>query len=143
MIGSLVAAEMLQDIESDGWNYKGTSKSNNKTCTANCRPFANSYEYVPKNNPWEISNDTARQPLIESDDLGFQFSQAYVTPHIGYKAKPIVLTRDQLDARKLDDPDYDYVAETLKAIDNVANIDDKKKALISFFNSQSLTLLLV
>jgi len=66
-----------------------------------------------------------------------------VTPHIGYKAKPIVLTRDQLDARKLDDPDYDYVAETLKAIDNVANIDDKKKALIGFFNSQSLILLLV
>ena len=136
VIGSLVAAEMLQDIESDGWNYKGISKPNNGTCTANCRPFADSYGYEPKNNPWEISDDTKWQPLIESDDLGFYYPQEHVTPHIGFKAKPMVLTRDQLDARKLDDPMYDYAAETLKAIENVANIDDEKEGLINFFNSK-------
>jgi len=34
VIGSLVAAERLQDIKSDGWNNKGISNPDNETCTA-------------------------------------------------------------------------------------------------------------
>jgi len=76
-----------------------------RPCTANCRPFSDTHGYVPKNSPWEITNPHAWwQPVIESDDKGFFYAQEHVTPHIGFDVKPVILTRDELDKIKLDDP---------------------------------------
>ena len=140
VIGSLVAAEVIKDMQVDGWNYKGYKKSNDHgdtKCTANCRPFSDSYGYKPKNSPWEISDPTAWQPLIESNDLGFFYAQEHVTPHIGFHATPVILTPNELFATKLADPNYNITEETEKAIDNVANLDEYKKTMIKFMDNKS------
>jgi hypothetical protein len=136
VIGSLVAAQVIQDMSSDGWNHKGLVTPDNGSCTANCRPFTDSYGYVPKNSPWEITDPNAWQPLIESDDLGFFYTQEHVTPHIGFNAKPVILTRAELDGLELDEPNYDYEEEVARAIENVANLDDYKKTMIKFMDNK-------
>lgn len=87
VIGSLVAAEIIQDMYTDGWNYKGLLETPSGKCTANCRPFADTYGYMPKNSPWEATDPTAWQPLVESKELGFFYAQEHVTPHIGFKCQ--------------------------------------------------------
>jgi hypothetical protein len=136
VIGSLVAAEIIQDMYSDGWNYKGLETVDGGTCTANCRPFSDTYGYVPKNSPWEVTDHTAWQPLIESDDLGFFYAQEHVTPHVGFKAHPVILSREDLDATQLNDPDYNYAEEATSAIDNVGSLTAYKKTMISFMDNK-------
>jgi hypothetical protein len=136
VIGSLVATEIIGDMYTDGWNYKGLERPNGETCTANCRPFSDSYGYVPKNSPWEVTDPIAWQPLIESDDLGFFYPQEHVTPHIGFTAKPVILSPDTLAATKLNKPSYDYSQEASDAIINVSNLDDYKKTMISFMDNK-------
>ena len=95
-------------MQDDGWNYKGyNTPTEGNTYTANCRPFGDTYGCVPKNSPWEITDPNAWQPLIESDDMGFFFAQTHVTPHIGFGAKPVILTRAELNETRLPDPNYD------------------------------------
>ena len=69
--------------------------------------------------------------------LGFFYAQECVTPHIRWNAKPVILTRNQLDAKKLDDPNYDYEMETTKAIDNVASLADYKKCHDWFYGQEN------
>jgi len=140
VIGSLVAGEVIQDMQGDGWNYKGyNTPTGGNTCTANCRPFSDTHGYVPKNSPWEITDPHAWQPLIESDDKGFFCAQEHVTPHIGFDAKPVILTRAELDETQIPDPNYDYEEEVAAAIANVAGLDDSKKAMIKFMNNVTRT----
>jgi hypothetical protein len=136
VIGSLVAAEIIQDMYIDGWNYKGLVTADGGICTAHCRPFSDTFGYVPKNSPWEITYPHAWQPLIESTDLGCFYAQEHATPHIGFKAKPVILTRDELDAKELDAPNFDYIQEVADVITNVANLDDYKKTMISFMDNK-------
>lgn len=136
VIGSLVAAEIIQDMYSDGWNYKGNMTPNNGTCTANCQPFVDSYGYVPSNSPWEITKPDAWQPLIDSDELGFFQAQEHVTPHIGFHAQPVILTRDALNAKELNDPHYSYETEVKMAISHAANLTDYKKVMIKFMDNK-------
>ena len=135
VIGSLVAAEVISDMQTDGWNYKGYMTADGE-CTSSCRPFADTYGYVPKNSPWEAKDPKAWQPLIESDDLGFYYAQEHVTPHIGFHAKPVILTKDELDATELSNPNYDYKDEAEKAIENTASLDVYKKTMISFMDNK-------
>lgn len=136
VIGSLVAGEVIQDMYNDGWNYKGLKTSGDGNCTANCRPFTDTYGYVPKNSPWEISDPKAWQPLTESNELGFFYAQEHVTPHVGFHAKPVILTRDELDARELADPDYDYVEEAVIAVTNTATLDEYKTRMVKFMDNK-------
>lgn len=139
VIGSLLASEIISDMQHDGWNYKGLDAPNGKKCTANCRPFSDTTGYIPKNNPWELLNGQKVyywQPLIESNELGFFYSQEHVTPHIGLTANPAVLTRTEINARVLNDPRYDYDFEVDKVIENVANLDNFQKTMVSFFDNK-------
>ena len=138
VIGSLVAAEVISDMQIDGWNYKGTKTADGEDCTANCRPFTDTYGYAPKNNPWKVSNSTAWQPLIESNDIGFFFAQEHVTPHIGFHAKPVVLTREELNERKLSPPDYDYEIEVQAAIEHTVDLasDPYKTEMVKFLDNK-------
>lgn len=106
VMGGVVAADILDDMATDGFNHLGKETSTGP-CEANCRPFLDTTGYTPVNSPWEISAQFPYrwQPLIESNDLGFFYAQEHVTPHIGEKAKPAVLTRTEIDARTLDDPE--------------------------------------
>jgi hypothetical protein len=121
VLGSVVAADILDDMMVDGWNYNG-SMSFKRECTANCRPFSDTTGYTPKNSPWVLTNVKAWQPLIESDGNGFFYAQEHVTPHIGTEAKPVILTREQIDARTLSDPRYDYEDEAELAVKRVGEL---------------------
>jgi len=136
VIGSLVAAEVIQDMSIDGWNHKGLNTPNGGICTANCRPFSDSYGYKPKNSPWEVTDPIAWQPLIESNDKGFFYPQEHVTPHIGFNAKPVILTRAELDATEINDPNYDYEQEVANAIMNVGNLTKYKETMINFMDNK-------
>ena len=136
VIGSIVAAEIIQDMYTDGWNYKGIKTADDDDCTANCRPFTDTYGYTPKNSPWKVTDPTAWQPLIESNDKGFFFAQEHVAPHIGFHAKPVILTRAELDAKELSDPLYDYVEEAAQAINNTANLSEYKKTMVGFMDNK-------
>lgn len=57
-------------------------------------------------------------------------------PHIGYVAKPVILTRGALNKKELDDPNYDYVTEAATVINHVANLTDYKKAMIKFMDNK-------
>jgi hypothetical protein len=138
VIGSLVALQVIQDMQDDGWNYKGYKQpgEDQQWCTANCRPFGDTSGYVPKNSPWEITVPNAWQPLIESDDMGFFYAQEHVTPHIGFDAKPVILSRETLDETQLEKPMYNYEKEVEDAIANVAELDDYKMAMIKFMDNK-------
>jgi len=136
VIGSLVATEVIQDMQDDGWNYKGMKASDGDECTVNCRPFTDFYGYVPKNSPWEIKDSTAWQPLIESDGLGFFYPQEHVTPHIGFTAKPVILSRAELNTTVLDEPKYNYTEEVAGAILNAGDLDDYKKTMIKLMDNK-------
>lgn len=60
---------------------------------------------------------------MESNDLGFFYAQEHVTPHIGFTAKPVILTRKEINKRKLDDPDYDYDEEVELTLKRVAELE--------------------
>mmetsp|Transcript_12974 Transcript_12974/g.31623 ORF Transcript_12974/g.31623 Transcript_12974/m.31623 type:complete len:547 (+) Transcript_12974:209-1849(+) len=136
VIGSLVAAEVIQDMYTDGWNYKGLMTPANGMCTANCRPFSDTYGYVPKNSPWELVDTAAWQPLIDSDGLGFFYAQEHVTPHIGFQAKPVILSRADLDAKKLDAPNYDYEVEIDMTLERTANLSNYQETMIKFMDNK-------
>ena len=136
VIGSLVAYEVCQDMLIDGWNYNGAKLKDDVDCTANRRPFTDTYGYKPKNSPWDFSHPNAWQPLIESDEIGFFYAQEHVTPHIGFKAKPVVMTRDEVDARVLPDPNYDYEEEAAKVIQMVSDLDDYRKTMVQFMDNK-------
>lgn len=140
-MGSYLAAQVIEDMQTDGWNYKGTFLPEGKNCTANCRPFADTTGYQPKNNPWFLNDTEAWQPLIESDDLGFYYAQEHVTPHIGTVAKPAVLNRTEIDAKVLDDPKYNYTVEVDAALAEVEKLDDSaeglyKKNMVMFMDNK-------
>lgn len=99
-------------------------------------PFTDYSGYKPVNSPWDLTDSSRWQPLIESDDLGFFYAQEHVVPHIGIGAVPAVLTRDEVDKRFLDDPNYDYVDEVEKTLDEVANLDDYKSEMVMFMDNK-------
>ena len=53
VLGSVVAADIIADIQVDGWNHKGQMTPSGP-CTANCRPFSDPTGYMPKNDPWKV-----------------------------------------------------------------------------------------
>jgi hypothetical protein len=122
VLGSVVAANILDDMKSDGWNYDGRLVAEDKECTANCRPFTDTTGYTPKNSPWKVTNPVKWQPLIESDGNGFFYAQEHVTPHIGTKVTPVILTQEEFDNRILKDPNYDYDDEAVEAVKKVKEL---------------------
>ena len=123
VLGSWVASIILKDMKEDGWNYDGRLAVKG-ICTGNCRPFTDTTGYTPVNSPWEITNDSKWQPLIESDNLGFFYAQEHVTPHIGTLARTVILTDQERHATQIDDPGFDYEAEVELAIQRVSALAD-------------------
>ena len=82
VLGSVVAADILGFMQTDGWNHLGEVKSASEdqnipddACTANCRPYSDTTGYQPKNSPWNVTDPAGWQPLIESDGNGFFYRQ--------------------------------------------------------------------
>ena len=135
VLGTVVAADILDHMQTDGWNYDG-AMNNHGSCSFNCRRFSDTTGYKPRNSPWEVTVDDAWQPLIEHDDKGFFYVQEHVTPHIGFTATPYVLDRSGIDARTLADPGYDYSSETDDVIDTVGSLNDMQTVAIEFMDNK-------
>jgi hypothetical protein len=135
VLGSVVAADILDSMKMDGYNHNG-AKNNHGDCSFNCQRFSDTTNYKPKNSPWDVTDAKAWQPLTEHDSTGFFYVQEHVTPHIGFTGKPWVLSREEIDARTLSDPAYDYEAETQTVIDTVASLTDTQKATIEFMDNK-------
>jgi hypothetical protein len=137
VLGSFVAAKILDDMKIDGWNYDGAWTPHGP-CTTHCRPYTDTIGYTPMNSPWKIDNPNRWQPLIESNDLGFFFAQEHVTPHIGTTARPVILSRDEIKGRTLDDPEYVYNVESLLAIERTNALQDSpfRRDMIRFMDNK-------
>ena len=64
----------------------------------------------------------------------------HVVPHIGFKGKTRILTRQGLRDRKAANPDYDYEEESAKVIERLQELatNDTQKILIEFFDDKSM-----
>ena len=133
IMGSIIAHDAVKFHIDDGFNMDGT---NNGQCQYNCRPYADTTGYEPKNIGAGNSSMRNWQPLLEDDGRGFYFRQEHVTPHIGQKAVPRILTRDEINSREVDDPQYNLTAEAAMVVDRLASIDDRKKMEVELFDNK-------
>ena len=127
-----LAQESKLWFDNDGWNHDGSLSS-----TYNKIPYKDwrSNPYTPDPNC-----DTCWQPLEETDGLGFLYRQNHVTSHIGETGKSFFFTNEDVCARRLEDPDYDYSLEAELAITRLANLTPEQKAEIEFFDNKGNSL---
>jgi len=154
VIASIIAQDMLWYAKNDGFNMDGTNQGQ---CENNCRPYSDTTGYQPKNLLYSVDVEKKKkrikkskktkkyiskdrkywQPLLEDNGNGFFYRQEHVTPHIGTKAKPRILTRKEIDSRKLNSPKYDLLLESDIVVDRLRDLDDKKKMEIEFFDDKT------
>jgi hypothetical protein len=72
---------------------------------------------------------------LESDNLVF-LGQEHVIPHIGTKARPVAIIKEELVSRVLRDPYYDYEEDAALVIENVAHLSDIEKVAIEFIDNK-------
>jgi len=145
VIGSIVAANVISAMQTDGWNHKGQLKydkatGEKKPCSKNCSPFQDPTGYKPKNSPWAIDPafPTRWQPLEEDDGFGYHFVQEHIVPYIGTEAEPAVLTRSEFNNKRLDPPAYDYETETTLVLQRAATLagSDEQKLMVELMNNK-------
>ena len=136
LIGQVVYLEIATHLEDDGWNSLGSHTYDAEIdsivdCTTNCAPYSDTTGYFPRNHPGQKrtkmrkkskdgkssksskekyivkGNDKLWQPLLETDDHGNFLRQDHVTPHIGYTAKPLLISK----YKEAEKPEYDYRTE--------------------------------
>lgn len=109
---------------------------NRQVCTANCQAYQDTIDYDPTKTSC-VDVDACWEPLRETNRKGFFSRQDHVVPHIGPKGRPRTITRDQVDARGLDAPDYDYDAEADLVLERLRFLNDETKAAIEFFDDKT------
>uniref|UniRef100_A0A7S2GXC0 Vanadium-dependent haloperoxidase NapH1-like second helical-bundle domain-containing protein n=1 Tax=Helicotheca tamesis TaxID=374047 RepID=A0A7S2GXC0_9STRA len=134
IMGSIIAQDMLMYSSGDGWNADGMD---NGRCKNNCLPFSDTIGYEPKN-VYQRKKAFKRkwQPLMESDGRGFFYRQEHVTPHIGLKAVPRVLSRKEVNSRKVEKPLYNLEKEAGLVTERLSSLDDEKKMAIELFDNK-------
>lgn len=96
-----MAARLANYFAKDGWNSRGDLTKDNHRAQ-----FQDSSSYLPINPahlpPEKLKRPLRWQPLTRpSGSIGGFESQVHVTPHIGIKGKPLALTRQEVDDRKV------------------------------------------
>lgn len=134
-LARVLVDELVNFGKFDGWNADGSL-----TRQVNPVPFEDFTGYVPQNTPYELTEETAWQPLQETDTKGFIFNQQHVVPQIAVAGKSIYLTDDAICNMEAPDPNYDYDDEIQLAIDRLANITDRQKMLVEFFDRKSFSI---
>lgn len=94
------AKRLTRYFSNDGWNSLGTETKKNYR-----QQFQDTSKYSPVNNPFsnpdQLSFPLRWQPLTREFDFRGEFGiQVHVVPHIGIKAMPLALTREDIDRRK-------------------------------------------
>jgi hypothetical protein len=127
----------------------GTLNSDGTKCLANCRRYNDptaQFETKSKNKKKSTkrgkkkkgtkNNKNKWKPLVEDNSRGYFVRQEHVTPHIGLIGKTSILTREELDARSLDDPQYNYDEEARLVIQRMSELSPKDKMLIEYFDDK-------
>lgn len=132
-----IGDRMANYFKNDGWNSQGDVTK---------RYLRNKYEdstgYVPENNaallPDQLLRPLRWQPLTRSEDLSGAFSsQLHIVPHIGIEAKPLVLSKEDFESRRVPSPYQDANREnTINKADSKTTLKLVKKLLQ---RSQNLT----
>jgi hypothetical protein len=99
-VGAAVAQGLLFNRADDGWNHEGQLSRDGYECTANCRPYQDSSSYdTEKLSASCVSDNTCWRELVEDNGRGFFSRQEHVCAHIGTHARPISVSRADIDAR--------------------------------------------
>lgn len=121
----------------DGWNADGSlSRAFNRV------PYEDHREkpYVPRNSPWDLLLPRRWQSLAENDGKGFLFHQKHVVPHVGFTGRSIMFREEEVCARKVPSPRYDYNLEIKKLLRRSRNLTPKRKAEIVLFDIKPLSI---
>jgi len=136
IMGAIVGQQVAEYARRDGWNMHGAFRSDGTECTYNCRRYTDTTEYLPVYNATDDELKRHWSPLLEDNGRGYFTRQEHVAPHIGLMAKPVLLSREEMNAREVEKPQYDYDQEALLVTDRMANLTDEKKMLIEFFDDK-------
>lgn len=158
-VGNAVAYELAALSREDGWNSEGDLTSTGAECTGNCRRYQDTTGYMPEHASdcamvprssgrrsrrlafgvyeGESVDSACWEPLLEDNNIGYFTRQEHVTPHIGTQARPRALTKEDVQARRSEAPEYDYDAEGDLVVERLAGLDDFKKVQIEFFDLKS------
>eukprot|EP00775_Hariotina_reticulata_P007995 gene7995-8193_t len=98
-IGNTVADAWIQDALKDGLNYNGLASG--KYNAKNYSDYGPAF--IPANDAYKLRKITKWQPLMETNDLGYFFSQAHITPQMG-RATPFALSQQQVRAARAPAP---------------------------------------
>lgn len=99
-----IAARLINYFSNDGWNSKGDA-----TRMDFRQSFSDPTGYKPANSP-TLRSDKLRRPLrwqpltFEADQRGNFATQVHVTPHVGIRGKPLVLSTEDFNSRKVRSP---------------------------------------
>ena len=133
------AVDELEDFfKHDGFNADGSlSRDFNRVPYEDWRAES----YSPVNSADRYKRKRLWQPLPEHDGRGYIANQQHVTPHIGWTARPFVLTNDEVCDARLAPPQYVLNAEALLVLSRTGALNSTKKMEVEFFDNKFTSLI--
>jgi hypothetical protein len=155
IIGQVVHLDIFKSQEDDGWNSLGRQTYDFESesiveCTTNCAMYSDTTGYIPRNHQGKKKSqksskstmqkytvegtDKLWQPMLETDNFGNFLRQDHVVPHIGYTAKPKLLSK----FKKADKPTYDYRTEAELVVKRLQELvgDVERIEMLRFFDNK-------
>lgn len=125
------AERLIAYFRTDGWNSKGDASKKDFL-----QPFQDSSNYRPKNaagrSVRKLRFPLRWQPLTSAVDLRGEYGiQVHVVPHLGIKAKPLALSREDFAQRKVDSP---YTSPNRRDSLSKADLKQSKKLIRKLLN---------
>ena len=136
IMGAIVAQQVSEYARRDGFNMYGEMNRNGSECIYNCRRYTDPTNYSPVYDMKDPDMKTHWRPLLEDNSAGFFTRQEHVAPHMGFLAKPAILSCKEIDKKEVASPDYDYDKEAVLVAQRMANLTDEKKILVEFFDDK-------
>ena len=147
--------EIASSLEDDGWNSLGKhtydpARDDIVECSTNCAPYSDTTGYYPRNHPVKKFSKASKkknqdkytvngkdklwQPLVETNNVGNFARQDHVTPHIGNKAKPLLLS----EFKKAEKPEYNYKSEAELVVKRLKELvgDEERIEMLRFFDNK-------
>jgi len=133
VMASIVAKQMIDYLDNDGFNADGSIGTDGDACSSNCMPYGDTTGYEPK-----VNRRLRWKPLRENNGKGFSYQYDHVTPHIGYTAVTKTVTRQQLESNRAPNPRYRYNDEIELVIERLADLatNETKKMLTEYFDDK-------
>merc|ERR1719471_1136011 len=146
--GAVVAEYIINDMRTTqwAWNWDGGLYADGESCVNNCMVFSDWTGYTPVNSAHEIKDPKRWQPLIETNQLGFVFTQEHVTAQLSQM--DLIIGDEDMRARRTPDPQLDYKAEMELVYETMNDfskdderitktkiMDNKLAVLIAFMNA--------